>query len=526
MIEATKMFSRLMTALAVLTLDVASCLPSFALNGDQIGGFGFNVTESLLNPAEPGVTKDQVDRQAARLTYDARMSGAKTLRWFSTDVWPQWQCTNDPENADGTIDPNWQSVADSLLTNAQQNGLRVVVVLANATNSGFGGVAPNSSPATLKTWANHRAAVQGFDKYPASAHDCTNVPPYFSFSEASWFSNPLLSERLTQRFVTMARFLAKYPGLGGIELFNEPDYALTHTSSFWVPVTKMLTSVKNADRALATIPVYSGVAWWNATIIQQARASGAWSLEPFITVHNYTDARQTESKINSDLNGLVDYLTTIAPDKPIIIGEAGSSVSLSQLSDNAKMLRVLLGIYSRRHVGLWVWGDWFPDSDTDMKWDFNHRSVAGPSQAPFFFDQNRTASYSTGRSVPLSGGQPFTLSANVVSDPDAKINGVWAISLNSERFVGFSRAGIFAKPSSLPGIFAEPQPTYFFDQKTTPMRWAQIDRQGTQWQLRVFQCSKSGGAHTPIALLGLIEGTKRANVDQCPYSIEAINAEL
>ncbi|PPQ35753.1 hypothetical protein CH337_10935 [Rhodoblastus acidophilus] len=114
----------------------------------------------------------------------------------------------------------------------------------------------------------------------------------------------------------------------------------------------------------------------------------------------------------------------------------------------------------------------------------------------------------------------------MVSDPDAKINGVWAISLNSERFVGFSRAGIFAKPSSLPGIFAEPQPTYFFDQKTTPMRWAQIDRQGTQWQLRVFQCSKSGGAHTPIALLGLIEGTKRANVDQCPYSIEAINAEL
>ncbi len=502
----------------------------FAEDGAAIGGFGYNLDESLLNPAEPNVTPERLRLQIARLAYDARMTGARTLRWTPTDIWPQWRCTNDPENADGSLDPNWRTMAGALLEGAQNQGLRVVVILADATNDGFGGIRTGSEPEKLKAWAAHRAGLRGADKYPDAAHDCAELPPYYAHPEAEWFTDPQLSARLTQRFVAQARFLAGFPALGGVELFNEPDFALTQTADFWPAVAKMLRAVKSADPALARIPVYSGAASWNGEVVAQAKAAGAFDLEPFITVHFYDDYTRPEAQVAAQVGQAVDYLQRIAPGKPVIVAEAGSSQPLRQIADNAKMIRVLLNLYAARHVGLWVWGDWFSQpGDADFRWDFNHRSAAGPSLAPYFFDAAGAAKYAVGtriQAVRTSGGsETLAFKVETIGDGDPRQIGVWGIDLGGRRFPGFSRAGAFARQARGPGVFAAPPPAYFVAEGAGPMQWAQIEQLGEGWRLRVFQCGASGEA-TPDALLGLMVDARRADPVQCAASVELYRAAL
>jgi hypothetical protein len=489
--------------------------------------YGMNASESLLNPAEPDVNQQVLNVQAARLIYDLRAGGGEVLRWMSTDVWPQWRCSSDPENADGQIDPNWFDAVSTLLKAADEQGVKVVVSLADLTNASFAAWGTGAvAEAKLEQWAQYRLRSAGKDRYPLDQHDCDARVPYVFAPEAAIFTDPQLRARFLRRITTMAKFLAGFPALGAIELFNEPEFGMTHSPGYWSAVREMLRAVKAADPALAKVPVYSGTAAWDWGIVAEAAKSGALELEPFLSVHTYDDYTEPEAKLDAALNGLIDYLHQLAPGKPIIIAEAGSKVPLYRLEDNAKMIRVLLRLSRTRHIGLWVWGDWFPaEHDVDYKWDFNPRSAAGPSLAPYFFDAGMINKYTQPRQIAeiAEDGKAadLTLSVERTDDPDPFTNGLWSIRLNSRRFLGFSRAGAFPRRADPPEAFAAPPPTYFTSEAATPREWAAISQTLLGWRLDEYKCAPTSAdaIPTPEALLGLAENTRRRDFADCQHSI-------
>ncbi|MBV8743637.1 MAG: hypothetical protein JO134_01195 [Xanthobacteraceae bacterium] len=55
-------------------------------------GFGYNIDDALINPTEPGKSETELTEQVAGILHAVRMDGGRTVRWFATSVWPQYQC--------------------------------------------------------------------------------------------------------------------------------------------------------------------------------------------------------------------------------------------------------------------------------------------------------------------------------------------------------------------------------------------------------------------------------------------------
>ena len=188
------------------------------------------------------------------------------------------------------------------------------------------------------------------------------------------------------------------------------------------------------------------------------------------------------------------------------------------------MVRILLDIYRQSDIGVWVWGDWFPEPDRgDYKWIFNHRSIAGESMRPYFFDAEREQRYATPQQISIAAVHAaethisFSVGRVAEANPDSRLRGMWMIEINGRHFVGFSRGGIFPRsPASHPEAFSSPPPTYFITDPGGEPRWAEIAPSREGWVLREFACATSvDGLPTPEVVLALAVARNRADFLLC-----------
>jgi hypothetical protein len=64
----------------------------------DVDRFGLNIDESLVNPLDAKHNDTELKLQVSRIIYEARRIGARQLRWQVNTVWPQYECSRDPEN--------------------------------------------------------------------------------------------------------------------------------------------------------------------------------------------------------------------------------------------------------------------------------------------------------------------------------------------------------------------------------------------------------------------------------------------
>jgi hypothetical protein len=474
--------------------------------------YGYNITQSLMNPREAGGSAVLTRREIAAILYDVRMSGGTVVRWITADVWPQWRCGIDPEDmATGELDPAWFQVTQILLEEAARQNVRVVISLSHLSNGGFG--QNSTDPGTVKSdqlrWAQHRAAAAGKDHY--DNHQCDGIPGYHhETDQRKLFASPELTRALSRRFITMTRHLVSFKALAAIELFNEPDFQLTHTDVFWSATHFLRTSIRGAVKESAHVPLYSGVASWDAEIVAAAKRQGDFDDEPVVTVHSYGDYTLPREQGAAQLQQLVTYLRRIAPGKPLIISEFGSGKSLTSVSQHQVMVDTSYDSYRDNAIGLWVWGNFFPQPrESDYKWDFNHRSPVGGAYRAYSFE-NSEARFA--KEVQLRATDPVGKTLHVVmtiGEAGAVGNAStdnWVVTVNGKRFYGASRAGVFPEYEIHLGTQTLPTAAVAYFVGNDFPAWLAITANSKTAAHRVteYRCDGAGNIETPLELLGII----------------------
>jgi hypothetical protein len=474
--------------------------------------YGYNITQSLMNPREAGGSAALTRKEIAAILYDVRMSGGTVVRWITTDVWPQWRCGIDPEDMEtGELDPAWFQVTQILLEEAARQNVRVVISLSHLSNGGFG--RNSTDPGAVKSdqlrWAKYRSDAAGKDHY--DNHRCDAIPGYHHESDQQKiFASPDLTNALSRRFITMVRHLVSFKALAAIELFNEPDFKLTHTDVFWSTTHLLRTSIRGAVKESAQIPLYSGVAAWDEEIVAAAKRQGDFADEPVITVHSYDDYTLPKEQGTARLQELVTYLRRIAPGKPLIVAEFGSSTSLTSVSQHQVMVDTAYELYRDDSIGLWVWGNWFSQPDeSDYKWDFNHRSPVGGAYRAYAFE-NSEARFAKAVQVsatdPAGKTLPVAMTISAAGSVGNAGTDTWVLTLNGRRFYGASRAGVFPEYEIHLGTKTLPTAavTYFVD-RDFPAWLAITANSGTSAHgLTEYQCDGAGNTTTPLELLGIM----------------------
>ena len=506
--------------------------------------FGYNLSQSLLNPLEPGSSEAALQREVAGILYDVRMGGGQVVRWIVTDVWPQWRCSKDPEDQqDGTLDPAWPLVSRALLEEAARQGVTVVVSLAYLSNGGFAATAIDSAHVASDAYgmAVHRAEAAGKDGYGDGHAACNGARGYYGHTnQAALFTDDSLREHLKHRYSEMARTLADLPALGAIELFNEPDMGVAAKPEFWATVKELRRVIHGASEPAAQIPVISGVAAWNRAIVGAAKQASALDEEPFITVHAYDDYTSAGKDTAKSLRSLLAHLGSLIPDKPVTIAEIGGGTPIHTLSEFSSMLGTIITVYIQSKSGVWVWGNWFHQPvETDFAMDFNHRSVIGPAFRPYFF-ADREREYdkpklvqaiddASGTTSPLA----VTIGQTSHTEPATWTRDRWQITLGEHRLLGFSRAGVFSRPfPDAPGLFTTPPPTLFISPAGEPLSWASIAYSGKDWEVQLFACGspqtgpQAADIDTPAELLGLAADEGRQDFVGCSRSRLIIRARI
>ncbi len=470
--------------------------------------FGVNLSQSLINPLEPGASDAALRQEVAAILYDVRMTGGQVVRWIVTDVWPHWRCGPDPEDQrSGALDPAWYLVSRALLEGAAAQHVNVGGVLANLRTGGCAGLPPDAPDASAAG---------------ADAAACQATAGYYGAgAEAAVFDDAGRRAHLARRFAAMAKYLAGFPALAAVEMFNEPDLALTRTTAFWSAVKDLHAAIREASPAAARLAVFSGVAAWDGDVVRAARTTGALPLEPVASVHAYLDfgARPPPE---ARLAALTAYLRALLANKSLIVAEIGSDVAVPTLERYRRMLDAIIGFYLRSSAGVWVWGNFFHEpEETDFRFDFNHRSEIGPAFRPYFF-ADREAEFRQPR--PVAGDNPqsgrrerheVSVLRLQASEPERWRRNAWVVVIDGRRFVGFSRAGVFSRPFPTPGRFADPPPTAFLGEAGARRQWLTLAYDGGRWALRLSACrdaantASNDGAGTETAsptpdfLLGL-----------------------
>jgi hypothetical protein len=506
--------------------------------------FGMNITEALANPLEAAKTTEDLRTQVAKIFYDLRMMGGRSARWISKDVWPQWRCGLDPEDQlTGEVDPAWFIVTRVLLEEAKRNDIKIIIVLSDLAHSSQGALTANktSFPRQFEQWADHRRLQIGLDGYQGSIRACPDGEGYYgAVGQDTLFSQPAFRTRLAHRFAAMARHLVQFPALGAIEMFNEPDFRITSTPGFWLTVRQLRLALRQADSRVAEIPVLSGTAWWDRDVLSAASREGDLAREPFIATHWYGDFGSASGPSPS----IGDYLSKIrnlVPEKDILVAEAGSSTSIYNADQHKIMVDQLLKSYLSSRFGLMVWGDWFEQPvQHDFKLDFNHRSEGGDAFRDYFFS-DREPGYAKamavtvrkrGMSAPTS--TQITIEKISASVSNAWLRSKWAIDIDGRRFVGFSRAGVFARPYEPADSRLSPPPNTFFTSTLgNNSQWASVSFSPKNWILNVYECENDTMAHpalgvtlTPLELLGLASDEKRKQFENCNYSTVVLTGQL
>jgi hypothetical protein len=502
----------------------------------DVDKFGLNIDESLVNPLDAKHSATELKLQISRIIYEARRIGAKQLRWQVNTVWPQYECSRDPENqATGELDAAFYQVTQQLLEEAQKQGVKVIVVMADLSADTIDHI-PTASAARgemVAGWAHYRAESAGKDAYDGDhAQRCVNGFQngyYNATNPAEVFSNPAVVDHFAARFAKMAAFLTKFPALNALEVFNEPPTKVMEQPTFGSAVMQ----IRNAIRKVApSTPVYSGVPWWDRKMIDELNASGDLADEPFVEVHSYLDFSNSDTSAQQALDGAVSFLKKLAPGKSFVFAEAGSKTALPEVAQHAAMVKTLIDIALSRRVGLWAWGSFIRGDKVaqDYKWDFNPRSLAGVSFRPYFANAAKEANYAREQTVSVRTGDvnrnaKLRIAEIAGSDPDPTKRSRWRLVLDNESFIGFDRLGLFAvKPADSGDFFGVPPGAVLIDEAPDSRRWAQVEFSDAGWRLQIYSCGD--GPPTPPYLIALATLATRKDFASCLNSAMVASAAL
>jgi hypothetical protein len=502
----------------------------------DVDKFGLNVDESLVNPLDAKHSDTELKLQISRIIYEARRIGARQLRWQVNTVWPQYECSRDPENqATGELDSAFYKVARQLLEEAQKQGVKVIIVMADLSADTIDHI-PTTSAARAEMvagWARYRAESTGKDAYDGDhVQRCANgfQNGYYSAANPTEvFSNQAVVDRFAARFAKMAAFLSEFPALGALELFNEPPTRVVEQPTFGNAVMQIRAAIR---KVAPSTPVYSGVPWWDRKMIDELNACGDLADEPFVEVHSYLDFSKPDTGAQQALDGVVSFLKKIAPGKAFVFAEAGSQTVLPEVAQHTAMVKTLIDLSLSRHVGLWAWGSFIRGDKVaqDYKWDFNPRSLAGVSFRPYFANTAKEASYAREQTVGLRTGDvnrnaKLRIAEIPSSDPDPTKRSRWRLVLDNESFIGFDRLGLFAvKPADSGDFFGVPPGAVLIDEAPDSGRWAQVDLSDKGWRLQIYSCGD--GPPTPAYLIASATLATRKDFASCLNSSLVASAAL
>jgi hypothetical protein len=498
--------------------------------------FGVNIDSALINPFDdPGNGSARLRRDVATILYEVRRIGGRTVRWFNDDVWTQYECGKDPENqATGELDPAWYEITKTLLQEAQRWHVKVVISLMNVSGATFSGL-PREEVAreqAIGAFAAHRANLAGKDRYQGD-HGCRNSVQhgYYGAGDVqSMLQQPAIRQHLQHRFVQMARYLASFPALGALELFNEPTFNFTHEDLYWQTVRQFEEAMRSAGSGVARIPIYSGTAYWDQGIVAAARRSGDLEQEPFVTVHNY--ANYARADVERQRRN-VTWVMELMPHKQLVIAEAADESPPLSRQANADMVRILLSEANELHVGLWVWGNDLAQEAKaipDYKWSFNPLSLAGGSFRPFFINSDAESRYTRPQPVQVhdnAGSVALSIAQVSESDPNQRSRLRWRLILGDRKFLTVTRDGILTRDfPQRSTLFAPPAPTVLINENPQSHEWAEVSADANHWRLDVYSCRSTHGIQTPEYVLGLAEHYGARDFAGCLVSDPVLSASI
>jgi len=507
---------------------------------------GLNITDSLLNPLEAGRTELDVRIQIAGILHGARNDGAKVVRWIVDTTWPQYQCSRDPEDqSTGQMDPAWYTISRLLMEGASREGLKVVVVLADVTGDTFVGL-PHDAPgreSLVAAWTDHRAAQNGSDRYNHVVHPCSVVFQngyHGKVTAHEIFGDPAIVMALAKRFYAMAEFLKQFPSLGAIELFNEPNYEETETTTFGSAVHDIRSYLYSSDPTLREIPMSSGVAAWNETIVDELDNTGDFVFEPYVGYHYYRSNNLSSKAVADEIAELSSYIRRVAKGKPLVFSEVGAQVAISTPRQHEDFFKTLLASGSAAHAGLWFWGSFFDDDAPapNFRWTFNSISLIGQSYRQQVIDTNREHSYSRPKKVNffrMRGARHDQTSdaVSITAIADTEANPVlqqrWVLSIGASRYVIVSRAGVLlTAPSTSYAASYYTNSSIGIEADQAAKRWLEVQHNPPGWSVSVFECAMSsvGERVTPLYVLSYAQRFGRRDFQSCLQSNEILVGRL
>ena len=464
-------------------------------------GFGYNIDDALINPTEPGKSETELTEQVAGILHAVRMDGGRTVRWFVTGVWPQYQCARDPENqATGELDPAWFTISRVLLQEAQKEGISVIVVMADTANGTFAGLPRDDEKRTavIARWQQH----QSTPPRAASTVDCRKSFQngyHGRINPEAIFEDPELQPLFAARFHNMAEFLRTFPALAALEMFNEPDFAETQRPEFGRSIARIRHLIYDKDPSLRSVPIYSGVSAWNEKIAQGLTAAGELNDEPYINVHDYPNSAVGPQTVTRKVGELIAYVRRIVPGKPVIIAEAGAGDSIHDVRAHSDFFHALLAAKRTGQAGMWMWGTYADDSaaQPDFKWEFTSSALSGGTFRDILVAADREDPYRQGKSVVFTSASPrldhreqVSIGQIAADDPNQLWRLRWQIVIGPDRFISLSRAGILLRLSpDYKDVFAEPGPGIAISAANQD-EWAEISRSGDGWQIKIYRCQE------------------------------------
>ncbi|MFC3653735.1 hypothetical protein ACFONN_19425 [Dyella humi] len=499
---------------SILLLLLALPRQSHATGNLDPLGYGENIDEALINPTEPGKTEEDLTEQVAGILHSVKMDGGRTVRWFVSDVWPQYRCARDPEDqSNGELDPAWFTISRILLQQAQKEGISVVIVMADTANGTFAGL-PSSEDkrsATVSGWKQYRQThlvLSGAAASPAPCEQSFQNGYFGSVQPEAIFEDATRSAHLTNRFFRMAEYLKSFPALGALEMFNEPNFVETQKPEFGRTIARIRGALYARDPSLRKIPIYSGVAYWNEKVAHSLDAAGDLAEEPYINVHEYTKASVDPQVVTTGVVNLIAYLRRIVPGKKVIIAEAGSDASIHDLQVHANLFYAFLAARAMGHAGMWMWGTYANDTipQPDFRWEFNSTALSGGAFRKLLVAADHEDEYRQGKPVTFTAAaqrkehkELVTISQIPSEDANPQWRLRWQVNVGAERFISVSRAGILMRvASTYKDVFAEPGSVVAIDVAGNKRQWAEISPTGSDWQIKIYQCDGATSSQSAI----------------------------
>ncbi|NYF51101.1 hypothetical protein [Tunturiibacter gelidoferens] len=409
--------------------------------------------------------------------------------------------------------------------------------MADTANDTFAGLPADEKKreATISQWYSYEKTQQGRDRYPASGTPCDRSfqNGYLGRLYANEiFEDTALVPHFTNRFLKMAQYLKSFPALGALEMFNEPNFVETHKPGFARTIAQIRKSLYERDPSLRAIPLYSGVAAWDEAIAKNLEAVGDLALEPYINVHSYAKAEADPQVVQQGIEKTVAYLRRVAPNKQVVIAEAGVSDAIYDLNRHEEFFNAFLNGKVAAHAGIWMWGTFADDAipQPNFKWEYNSTALSGGAYRNLLIATQVEDTYRRGKPAEFTGAvlhkahtEPVTINQIGEQDANPLWRLRWQITVGPEHFVSISRAGILTRvAAAMRGVLSDPGSIVAIDAAANKSAWAEIVAHGNGWEMNIYQCATAGSnaptAPTPPYVIEYAGRLGRADFKTCSQS--------